>query len=95
VANHDAPISWGVLSTANIAVEKVIPAMKKSELSRVDGIASRSADRAMGVAAELDIPRSYGSYEELLADSDIDAVYIPLPNHLHAEWTIAVRNLSP
>jgi predicted dehydrogenase len=89
VADHDAPVSWGVLSTANIAVGKVIPAMKKSEMSLADAIASRSAERAMSVAAELDVPRSYGSYQELLADTDIEAVYIPLPNHLHAEWTIA------
>lgn len=89
MADHDAPVRWGVLSTADIAVQKVIPAMKRAVLSRLDAIASRSADRATSVAAALDIPRSYGSYEELLADSDIDAVYIPLPNHLHAEWTIA------
>jgi predicted dehydrogenase len=89
VADHDPPISWGVLSTANIAVEKVIPAMKRSELSRVDAIASRSGERAAGVATVLDIPRSYGSYEELLADADVEALYIPLPNHLHPEWTIA------
>lgn len=89
MADHDAPISWGVLSTANIAVEKVIPAMKKSGLSRVDAIASRSAERAASVATALDIPRSYGSYEELLADTDVEALYIPLPNHLHPEWTIA------
>jgi predicted dehydrogenase len=89
VTDHDPPISWGVLSTANIAVEKVIPAMKRSGLSRVDAIASRSAERAASVATALDIPRSYGSYEELLADTDVEALYIPLPNHLHPEWTIA------
>lgn len=89
MADHDAPISWGVLSTANIAVEKVIPAMKKSEASVVEAIASRSVERAASVADSLDIPTSYGSYEELLAAPGIEAVYIPLPNHLHAEWTIA------
>ena len=89
MTDHVSPVSWGVLSTANIAVEKVIPAMKKSELSRVDAIASRSAERAASVASDLGVAKSYGSYEELLADPDIEAVYIPLPNHLHAEWTIA------
>jgi len=89
LTDQGSPVSWGVLGTANIAVEKVIPAMKKSELSRVDAIASRSADRAASVASDLGIPRSHGSYEALLADPGIEAVYIPLPNHLHAEWTIA------
>lgn len=83
------PVSWGVLGAADIAVEKVIPAMQGAELSRVHAIASRSAERAKAAAGRLDIPRSYGSYEELLDDPDIEAVYIPLPNHLHADWTIA------
>ena len=84
-----APVKWGVLSTANIGIEKVVPAMQGSKLSPVDAIASRSADRAAQVARDLNIPKAYGSYEELLADEDIEAVYIPLPNHLHPEWTIA------
>lgn len=87
--NDVAPVRWGVLSTADIGVAKVIPAMQESELSPVTAIASRSADRAAEAAEALGIPRSYGSYEELLADEDIEAVYIPLPNHLHPEWTIA------
>lgn len=82
-------VSWGVLSTANIAIGKVIPAMQRSELTRVDAIASRSEDRAREVAGALGIDRAYGSYEELLADPSIEAVYIPLPNHLHLEWTAA------
>lgn len=84
-----APVRWGVLSTADIGINKVIPAMQRSELSPVDAIASRSAEGAADAARALDIPKVYGSYEELLGDEDIEAVYIPLPNHLHAEWTIA------
>ena len=81
-------VSWGVLSTAKIAREKVIPAMKKGALSRIDAIASRDAAKAAEVAASLGIPKSYGSYEELLADPGIRAVYNALPNHLHVPWTI-------
>ena len=80
---------WGVIGAADIAVEKVIPAMQGAELSRVDAIASRSAARAKEVAERLGIPKAYGSYQDLLSDPEIEAVYIPLPNHLHAEWTIA------
>ena len=82
----------GVLSTANIAVEKVIPGMRRAQRVVVAAIASRDAGAAREVANQMAIPRAHGSYEALLADPDIDAVYIPLPNHLHAEWTIsAVR----
>jgi predicted dehydrogenase len=66
----------------------VIPAMQRCELAEVVGICSRSAENAKAVAAELKIPKAYGSYEELLCDPEIEAVYNPLPNHLHAEWTI-------
>lgn len=83
------PVRWGVLSTANIGVKKVIPAMQTSQLSPIRAIASRSLETAQRVAGELGIPVAYGSYEELLADPDIEAVYIPLPNHLHSEWTKA------
>ena len=78
----------GVLSTADIAIKKVIPGMRRAARVEVAAIASRNGDQAKAVAERLDIPRAYGSYDALLADSDIDAVYIPLPNHLHAEWTI-------
>ena len=83
------PVRWGVIGCADIAVKKVIPAMNGSELSHVTAIASRSSERARATADMLDIPRSYGSYEDLLADSEIEAVYIPLPNHLHPQWAIA------
>jgi predicted dehydrogenase len=84
-----ADLRWGILSTANIAREKVIPGIAKARRCTVAAIASRDATTASRVAADLGIPRSHGSYEALLADDGIDAVYIPLPNHLHAAWTIA------
>ena len=84
-----SPVRWGVIGCADIAIRKVIPGMQGSEMSRVDAIASRSPDKAATTAESLGIPKPYGSYEDLLADPDIEAVYIPLPNHLHAEWTIA------
>jgi predicted dehydrogenase len=78
----------GILSTADIARRKVVPGMRTASRVEVAAIASRDAMTAQIVATELGIPRSHGSYEALLADPDIDAVYIPLPNHLHMEWTI-------
>ena len=83
------PVSWGVLGVANIAVKKVIPAMQRSALSPVRAIASRAFDRAEQAAIELGIDYAYGSYEALLADPEVEAVYIPLPNHLHLEWANA------
>ena len=79
----------GILSTADIARRKVIPGMRTADRVDVVAIASRDAEQAARVAAELTIPRAHGSYEALLADPDVDAVYIPLPNLLHMEWTIA------
>ena len=81
-------ISWGILSTARIGLEKVIPAMQKGRYSVISAIASRKHEKAEKVARKLGIPKAYGSYEELLADDEIQAIYIPLPNHLHVEWTI-------
>ena len=83
------PVRWGVLGCADIAVRKVIPAMKRSTMSRVEAIASRSPGKAAATAETLGIPKAHGSYAALLEDSEIEAVYIPLPNHLHAEWTLA------
>lgn len=83
------PVSWGVIGCADIAVKKVIPAMLGSDLSQVTAIASRSEERAAATARSLGVPRAYGSYQELLDDPDLEAVYIPLPNHLHHEWAIA------
>ncbi len=81
-------VKWGVLSTANIATRKVIPAMQKCEFAEIFAICSRSLEKAKSVAKELSIPKAHGSYEALLADPEIDAIYNPLPNHLHGEWTI-------
>ncbi|RFU61802.1 Gfo/Idh/MocA family protein [Peribacillus glennii] len=80
-------IKWGILSTANIAVEQLIPAIRKSSNGEVYAIAS-SSGRAADAAHSLQIPVAYDSYEQLLADPYIDAVYIPLPNNMHYEWTI-------
>ncbi len=82
------PLAWGVLSTANIGVETVIPAMQKGELGEIRAIASRNVTTAQAAADRLGIPQAYGSYEELLADPAIDAIYNPLPNHLHVPWTL-------
>jgi predicted dehydrogenase len=82
------PVRWGILGAANIGVRKVIPAMQRGTRSRVVAIASRTLAKAQNAATELGIPRAYGSYEELLADPEIEAVYNPLPNHLHVPWTI-------
>lgn len=80
-------LRWGVLSTANIGLKKVIPAMQRGEHTEVIAIASRDLEKARRAASALNIPTAYGSYEELLADPDVDAVYNPLPNHLHVPWT--------
>jgi predicted dehydrogenase len=81
-------IRWGVLSTADIARAKVIPAMQRGRLTEVQAIASRDLGRAQEVAGRLGIPRSYGAYQDLLDDPDLEAIYIALPNHLHVEWSL-------
>jgi predicted dehydrogenase len=81
-------VRWGVLGVADIAVKKVIPAMQKGEWSEIVAIASRDLKKAKQAADELGIPKAYGSYEELLADPDVEAIYNPLPNHLHVPWSI-------
>lgn len=89
--NSVQKLRWGILGSASIAVESVIPGLRQSELNEVTAIASRDEDKAKQTAEQLGIDKAYGSYEALLADDSIDAVYIPLPNHLHREWTIRVR----
>jgi predicted dehydrogenase len=84
----NAKVRWGVLGAAKIATVKVIPAMQRGEWSIVTAIASRDREKAQRAAASLGIARAYGSYEDLIADPDIDAIYNPLPNHLHVPWTI-------
>ncbi|OGC01273.1 NAD-binding protein [candidate division KSB1 bacterium RBG_16_48_16] len=81
-------VRWGVLSTAKIGLDKVIPAMQKSRYCDVVAIASRSPEKAKSAATELGIPKYYGAYQDMLYDPDIDAVYNPLPNHLHVPWSI-------
>ena len=81
-------VRWGILSTAEIGIYKVIPAMQQGQYCDVVSIASRDLARAQAAAQQLGIPKAYGSYEALLADPDIDAVYNPLPNHLHVGWSI-------
>jgi predicted dehydrogenase len=83
-----ATVRWGILSTADIAVSKVIPGIRRAARCEIVAIASRDADRARSAADRLAIPTAHGSYDDLLADPAVDAVYIPLPNHLHAEWAI-------
>ena len=80
-------LRWGVLSTANIGIKKVLPAMQLGQYTAVDAIASRDLALARKAASDLGIPRAYGSYEELLADPEIDAIYNPLPNQFHVPWT--------
>jgi len=81
-------VRWGILSTARIGTAKVIPAMQRGEWSEVAAIASREPEKARQAAARLGIPKAYGSYEEMLADPDIEAIYNPLPNHMHVPWSI-------
>src|SRR3989304_6065742 len=81
-------LRWGILSTARIGVRRVIPAIQRSQPGGVPAVASREANRAAEVASRFGIPRAHGTYEGLLADPEIDAIYNPLPNSLHAEWAI-------
>jgi D-xylose 1-dehydrogenase (NADP+, D-xylono-1,5-lactone-forming) len=83
----DEPVNWGLLSTADIN-RKVIPGLRRSEKTHLLAVASRESKRALDYAAEWDIERAYGTYEELLDDPDVEAVYISLPNTLHVEWSI-------
>ncbi|MDP6705170.1 MAG: Gfo/Idh/MocA family oxidoreductase [Alphaproteobacteria bacterium] len=82
------PVRWGVIGTAAIAIRRVIPATQASAEAEVRAIASRDLAKAETAAHDLGIPRAYGSYEELFADPEIEAVYNPLPNHLHIDWSI-------
>jgi predicted dehydrogenase len=86
--SDEKKIRWGVLGVAKIATIKVIPAMRSCTRSVVTAIASRELAKAREAATELGIPKAYGSYEELLADPDIDAIYNPLTNQLHLPWTV-------
>src|ERR1035437_888381 len=79
-------VRWGILGVAKIATTRVIPAMQQGECAEIVGIASRDRAKAEEAARQLGIPKAYGSYEEMLADPEIEAIYNPLPNHLHLPW---------
>jgi len=81
-------VNWGILSTAKIGLERVIPAMQNSQYCSIKAIASRNLIKAKQAADKLNIPKAYGSYEEILDDPDVEALYISLPNHLHVPWSI-------
>jgi predicted dehydrogenase len=81
-------LHWGILSTSNFTLTKIIPAFRKCKNAEFTAIASRELQKAQRVAAEQGIARAYGAYEELLADPDIDVIYNPLPNHIHVPWSI-------
>jgi len=81
-------VKWGILGVASIATRKVIPGMRNGEWSEITAIASRDLKKAQHAAEEFKIPKAYGSYEELIADPEIEAIYNPLPNHLHVPWSI-------
>lgn len=83
------PVRWGILSTARIGTEKVIPGMLKSKILELTGVASRELARAEATASAFGIPKTYGSYEAMFADPSIEAIYNPLPNHLHVPMTLA------
>lgn len=81
-------LRWGVLGVAGIAVDRVIPAMQQGELTEITAIASRDLVKAQQAASRLGIAKAYGSYDELLADPQIEIIYNPLPNHLHLPWSV-------
>src|SRR5712692_8922542 len=87
VARGTKIIRWGVLGTAAIATKHVIPAMQRGRHTTIVAVASRDQRKAQAVASEFGIAAAYGAYEDLIADASIDAVYIPLPNHLHVAWS--------
>lgn len=80
------PVRWGILGTADIAIERTIPAIREVVNAECIALASRDLERARAAAERLNIPRAYGRYEDVIEDEEVDAVYIPLPNQLHVEW---------
>ena len=81
------PVRWGILGAARIADGAILPGIGKSEWAAAQAVATRDLDRAQAMAKKHGIARAYGSYDEILADPEVEAVYIALPNHLHVEWT--------
>lgn len=88
--NYEDKAKWGILGTAKIAREALIPGLRDSNRSKLAAIASRNKEKAKEFAEKFNVPKSYGSYEELLNDNQLEFVYIPLPNHLHTKWSIKV-----
>lgn len=86
--SNNRQLRWGIVGCAGIAINAVMPAIQQSSTGSLAAVASRNLEKSREVASRFDVPKAYGSYEELLADEDIDAVYIPLPNHLHKLWAI-------
>src|SRR4051812_41629171 len=86
-APNQVPVRWGVLGASDFALRVSLPGMKRGPLTEIRALASRDLGKARQAAQSLGIPNAYGSYEELLADPEIDVIYNPLPNHLHVEWT--------
>ncbi|MFD1179479.1 Gfo/Idh/MocA family protein [Paenibacillus puldeungensis] len=85
---EDKQLRWGIMGCAGIAIGAVMPAIQQSTTGVITGVASRNLEKSRQVADQFGAPKAFGSYEEMLADADIDALYIPLPNHLHKEWAI-------
>lgn len=85
-------VKWGILSTAKIGTELVIPAMQNTQFCDIVAIASRNIDTAKAVANKLRIPTYHGSYDALLESPDVDAIYIPVPNHMHTQWALKAMN---
>src|ERR1700760_3009216 len=83
-----AKLKWGILSTANIGLKRILPAIQAGTRGELFAIASRDAAKAAAVATRFGITRHYGDYQALLDDPDVEAIYNPLPNHLHVEWTV-------
>jgi predicted dehydrogenase len=88
LASMPKMVTWGVLGAAKIALVKVIPGMQRGDWSKIAAIGSRDAAKAKQAAESLGLEKAYGSYEELLADPEIEAIYNPLPNHMHVPWSI-------
>src|SRR5882724_4468504 len=85
---QEKPVVWGVLGASHFALMAAIPAMQRAPLVDLRALASRSLDKAKQAAASVNVPRAYGSYEELVSDPEIEAIYNPLPNNLHVSWSI-------
>ena len=81
-------VKWGILGAASIAQRRVLPAMRDCQHAEVVAVASRSLDKARSMASQFAIPKAYGAYEDLLGDPEVEAIYNPLPNHLHVAWSV-------